>query len=637
MLFYLFIYLFRFFYQYSCNCGPCRAKDGLLPPKISVSEISTAGFDNVHDYLIHLKTKESPQDISARKSGRGWCKSAFEGIDQTKSSLAYHDQDIGNEPGMNSSVNISNPMGLKDLNVTNSLLSSHNEDIGSGRCMNNSAAKRNPMGLKDISASRSRMPSHNQDISSGFCMNNSTTKSTPMVLQGISKTKSQISFHNRDIGGDFTKGNSRDLKGIDAGVHNNAATKSYPMGLTAMDEAKCLMKDNNNDNGYKSEMNSNASTNSQMRSKGLDMTESLMAFCDQARGNNCSMYNSLTKDVDVHNKATKSNAICLKAIDLAKSSMKYENQDKVYNSEMCSYANKSSQMGLKGLDKAESLMEFRYRARDDDSSMYSSSTKDIGVYNNASKSNPMVLKAIEVAKSSMKYHNQAKGCNIGIYSNARKNSQMSLKGLDIIESLMAFNDQARGNASSMYTSCTKSSNLMCDHKNKIKTEVLMESEVEHDVCHMSYARQKISKVNSEMHIVTAEVKRSKVQPDFDDTRSLEPLQNDDHGNDSRTCGATMESTPSDRGIDKIRTGRNESDLRVPICFHSRKAFEYNLKAILSAPFDDLELKDKWENVRCRRMVCKSVETGVGTSDLPTKRLGLSYIDHYPGVQIIKST
>lgn len=31
-----------------------------------------AGFENAHDYLVHLETGESPEEIAQRKVGRGW-------------------------------------------------------------------------------------------------------------------------------------------------------------------------------------------------------------------------------------------------------------------------------------------------------------------------------------------------------------------------------------------------------------------------------------------------------------------------------------------------------------------------------------------------------------------------------------
>ncbi|MCO5551535.1 hypothetical protein L7F22_005039 [Adiantum nelumboides] len=58
-----------------CNCTFCRKKQGLRPPKFAPRELSARGFDNVHDYLIHLETRESADIIWARKAGKGWCSS----------------------------------------------------------------------------------------------------------------------------------------------------------------------------------------------------------------------------------------------------------------------------------------------------------------------------------------------------------------------------------------------------------------------------------------------------------------------------------------------------------------------------------------------------------------------------------
>ena len=55
-----------------CNCGPCRKKNGLLPTHQMVKLARTSGFDNVHDYLIHIKTGESASKISKRKLEFGW-------------------------------------------------------------------------------------------------------------------------------------------------------------------------------------------------------------------------------------------------------------------------------------------------------------------------------------------------------------------------------------------------------------------------------------------------------------------------------------------------------------------------------------------------------------------------------------
>lgn len=55
-----------------CNCGPCRKKNGLGPTFQMVKEARVSGFDNVHDYLIHLKTKETSCQIMNRKHRFEW-------------------------------------------------------------------------------------------------------------------------------------------------------------------------------------------------------------------------------------------------------------------------------------------------------------------------------------------------------------------------------------------------------------------------------------------------------------------------------------------------------------------------------------------------------------------------------------
>lgn len=56
----------------SCNCGPCRKADGKSPTGQRVFAARVAGFDNVHDFLVHLETGESPLVIARRKDGREW-------------------------------------------------------------------------------------------------------------------------------------------------------------------------------------------------------------------------------------------------------------------------------------------------------------------------------------------------------------------------------------------------------------------------------------------------------------------------------------------------------------------------------------------------------------------------------------
>lgn len=55
-----------------CNCGPCRKKASLEPTGQVLRYAKQQGFDNVHDYLVHLVTKETPAEIAARKSKFAW-------------------------------------------------------------------------------------------------------------------------------------------------------------------------------------------------------------------------------------------------------------------------------------------------------------------------------------------------------------------------------------------------------------------------------------------------------------------------------------------------------------------------------------------------------------------------------------
>ncbi|KAF6256097.1 zinc-finger domain of monoamine-oxidase A repressor R1-domain-containing protein [Scenedesmus sp. NREL 46B-D3] len=55
-----------------CNCGPCRKKAGLEPTHQVVKLARDAGFSNVHDYLVHLVTGETQEEISARKEQHSW-------------------------------------------------------------------------------------------------------------------------------------------------------------------------------------------------------------------------------------------------------------------------------------------------------------------------------------------------------------------------------------------------------------------------------------------------------------------------------------------------------------------------------------------------------------------------------------
>ena len=56
----------------SCNCGPCRKADGKAPTGQLVWVARNVGFLNAHDYLVHLETGETPEEIAKRKVGRDW-------------------------------------------------------------------------------------------------------------------------------------------------------------------------------------------------------------------------------------------------------------------------------------------------------------------------------------------------------------------------------------------------------------------------------------------------------------------------------------------------------------------------------------------------------------------------------------
>lgn len=55
-----------------CNCGPCRKKAGLGPTHQLIKEARGAGFTNVHDFLVHKTTGDSPEAISGRKKQFDW-------------------------------------------------------------------------------------------------------------------------------------------------------------------------------------------------------------------------------------------------------------------------------------------------------------------------------------------------------------------------------------------------------------------------------------------------------------------------------------------------------------------------------------------------------------------------------------
>ncbi|KAL4436108.1 hypothetical protein ABPG77_005556 [Micractinium sp. CCAP 211/92] len=55
-----------------CNCGPCRKAAGLAPTHQIINQARAAGFENVHDYLVHQKTGKSAEQIAERKRQAAW-------------------------------------------------------------------------------------------------------------------------------------------------------------------------------------------------------------------------------------------------------------------------------------------------------------------------------------------------------------------------------------------------------------------------------------------------------------------------------------------------------------------------------------------------------------------------------------
>ncbi|KAL4855053.1 Cell division cycle-associated 7-like protein [Chlorella vulgaris] len=55
-----------------CNCGPCRKALGLAPTHQIINQARAAGFENVHDFLVHQKTGEAPEEVAARKQAAAW-------------------------------------------------------------------------------------------------------------------------------------------------------------------------------------------------------------------------------------------------------------------------------------------------------------------------------------------------------------------------------------------------------------------------------------------------------------------------------------------------------------------------------------------------------------------------------------
>ena len=71
-----------------CNCGPCRKRAGLPPTHQVIKQARSAGISNVHDYLVHLETKEDPSSIAERKHTFPWGKWLSQTRVETPSSKA---------------------------------------------------------------------------------------------------------------------------------------------------------------------------------------------------------------------------------------------------------------------------------------------------------------------------------------------------------------------------------------------------------------------------------------------------------------------------------------------------------------------------------------------------------------------
>ena len=55
-----------------CNCGPCRKAAGLSPTHQIIGQARQAGFDNVHDYLVHRVVGATPEQLARRKRAFAW-------------------------------------------------------------------------------------------------------------------------------------------------------------------------------------------------------------------------------------------------------------------------------------------------------------------------------------------------------------------------------------------------------------------------------------------------------------------------------------------------------------------------------------------------------------------------------------
>ena len=77
-----------------CNCGPCRKAAGLSPTHQIIGQARQAGFDNVHDYLVHRVVGATPTQLARRKRAFAWgrwlredFKPAKEAIEKAKTAM----------------------------------------------------------------------------------------------------------------------------------------------------------------------------------------------------------------------------------------------------------------------------------------------------------------------------------------------------------------------------------------------------------------------------------------------------------------------------------------------------------------------------------------------------------------------
>eukprot|EP00878_Enallax_costatus_P008721 GHUV01009115.1.p1 GENE.GHUV01009115.1~~GHUV01009115.1.p1 ORF type:complete len:241 (+),score=85.71 GHUV01009115.1:186-908(+) len=124
-----------------CNCGPCRKKAGLEPTHQVVKLARDAGFSNVHDYLVHLVTGETAEQIEARKlehSWGAWLKAdSSDASDQTGGCCDHHSSQEQEHTGTSRKQEDAAPAAkgavVKDSRVTDFFPASKPTSCRSGR------------------------------------------------------------------------------------------------------------------------------------------------------------------------------------------------------------------------------------------------------------------------------------------------------------------------------------------------------------------------------------------------------------------------------------------------------------------------------------------------------------------------